>query len=207
MRTIGESVPAKPRHWRARQESDKLEARFEMNRRRNMKRLLLGFTTLAVLVSMSTVAGAQANPRGKATLEVGGKNVSVEYGRPSLKGRTAEEMLGKLPVGGFWRLGADTSTTFVTSGDLMFGKTKVAAGTYSLWAQKEAEHSWKLVFNSQHGQWGTQHDASKDVTTVPMKEGKAADAPDEVTISLAKEGKGGTITVEWGDLKLTTDFK
>jgi hypothetical protein len=177
-----------------------------MDRRRNMKRLLLGLTTLAILVSMSAVAGAQGNPRGKATLDVGGKNVSVEYGRPSLKGRSVEDMLGKLPADGVWRLGADTSTTFTTSGDLMFGDTKVAKGTYSLWAQKQADGSWKLVFNSQHGQWGTQHDASKDVVSVATKQSRAADPPDQVTISLVKAKTGGTIAVEWGDLRLTADF-
>ncbi len=171
-----------------------------------MKRLLLGITTLAIIVSTSVPASAQRNPRGKAAVDVGGKNVSVEYGRPALKGRTVQDMLSKLPNGGFWRLGADQSTTFITSGDLMFGDTKVAAGTYSLWAQKEADHSWKLVFNSQHGQWGTQHDPAKDVVSVPLKEGKAAKGPDQVTISLAKAGTGGAITIEWGDLKLSGDF-
>jgi DUF2911 family protein len=171
-----------------------------------MKRLLLGFTTLAILVSMCSVASAQGNPRGKAKLEVSGKTVSVEYGRPSLKGRSVQDLLGQLPADGVWRLGADTSTTFTTSGDLMFGDTKVAAGTYSLWAQKGADGNWKLVFNSQHGQWGTQHDASKDVASVATKQSRAANPPDEVTISLVKAKTGGTIAIEWGDLRLAADF-
>ncbi|HET7840978.1 MAG TPA: DUF2911 domain-containing protein [Terriglobia bacterium] len=171
-----------------------------------MKRLLLGITTFAVLISMSTVASAQRNPRGKAALDLGGKKVSVEYGRPSLKGRTAEDMLSKLPVGGFWRLGADTSTTFTTSGDLAFGDTKVPAGTYSLWAQKESDTSWKLVFNSQHGQWGTEHDPGKDVVSAAMKSGRAADPPDQVTIALAKDKANGVIAIEWGNLRLSAEF-
>lgn len=171
-----------------------------------MKRLLLGLTTFALLVSMPALVSAQRNPRGKAALDVGGKKVSVEYGRPALKGRTVQEMLSKLPKGGFWRLGADTSTTFATSEDLMFGDAKVAKGTYSLWAQKQADDTWKLVFNSQHGQWGTEHDPSKDVVSVPMKQGRAADPPDEVTISLVKDKANGLIAIEWGDLRLSTEF-
>ena len=172
-----------------------------------MKRLLLGITTFAALVALAGTVFAQKNPRGKATLDVGGKNVSVEFGRPSLQGKTVKERMSELPAGAAWRLGADTSTTFTTSGDLMFGDTKVAAGTYSLWLRQGEDKSWKLVFNSQHGQWGTMHDDAKDVAAVPMKEGKAAKPPDAVTISLAKEGTGGMITIEWGDLKLTADFK
>lgn len=171
-----------------------------------MKRFLSGFTTLALVVLMPAVVSAQRNPRGKAAVEVGSKKVTVEYGRPSLKGRTVEDMLSQLPAGGFWRLGADTSTTFTTSGDLMFGDTKVPAGTYSLWAQKESDTSWKLVFNSQHGQWGTQHDPSKDVVSVPMKTGRAADPPDEVSISLTKDKSNGVIAIEWGNLRMSAEF-
>ena len=172
-----------------------------------MKRTLVGITTVAALLALSGTALAQANPRGNDKLEVNGKTVTVDYGRPSLHGRTVEEMLAKLPVGGFWRLGADSSTTFTTSGDLMFGSTKVPKGTYSLWAEKMADKSWKLVFNTQHGQWGTQHNPKLDAYKVPLKESKADKAAEEVTITLAKAGTGGMVTIEWGSLKLGTDFK
>lgn len=172
-----------------------------------MKRWLLGLTTLALVAGMSAAANAQGNPRGKASLEVNGKKVTVDYGRPSLKGRTVQEMMDHLPADGIWRLGADTSTTFTTSGDLMFGDTKIEKGTYSLWARHESGNIWKLVFNSQHGQWGTQHDPSKDVASVATKESRSSSMPDEVTISLVKGKDGGMIAVEWGDLRLTSDFK
>ena len=173
-----------------------------------MKRVFLGMTGLAVALVLAGATYAQgANPRGKSEVMVGGKTVSVEYGRPSLKGRTVEDLLGQLPAGQVWRLGADTSTTISTTGDVMFGDTKIAKGDYSLWARKEADKSWKLVFNSQHGQWGTQHDDSKDVAAVSLKESKAAKSSEEVTITLSKADMGGKITILWGDLELSTDFK
>jgi Protein of unknown function (DUF2911) len=172
-----------------------------------MKRTLLGITALAALLALAGTACAQGNPRGKAKLDLGGKSISVDYGRPALKGRTVEEMLSKLPNGEVWRLGADSSTTFTTTGDLMFGDVKVPKGVYSLWARKGAGDNWKLVFNSQHGQWGTQHNPKLDVVEVPLKGSKAADPPDEVTISLVKDKTGGMISIEWGDMRLYTDFK
>jgi Protein of unknown function (DUF2911) len=172
-----------------------------------MKRTFLGFTTFAALLVLAGTAYAQGNPRGKADLTVNGKTVTVDYGRPSLHGRTVEEMLSKLPAGGFWRLGADSSTTFTTSGDLMFGSTTVPKGIYSLWAEKGSDNSWKLVFNTQHGQWGTQHNPKLDAHKVPLKETKAADSAEEVTISLAKAGEGGMIKIQWGNMELTADFK
>jgi hypothetical protein len=116
-------------------------------------------------------------------------------------------MLSQLTTGDFWRLGADQSTTFRTTGVLSFGDVKVLKGAYSLWAQKQADNSWKLVFNKEHGQWGTDHDASKDFASVPLKESKAEDSAQQVTIALANTRDGGTLTIQWGDMKLATEFK
>ncbi len=172
-----------------------------------MKQTIFGIAGLAVLLALAGTACAQGNPRGKAELSLGGKNVSVDYGRPSLKGRSVQDMLSKLGAGEVWRLGADTSTTFSTSGDLMFGDAKVPKGDYSLWARKEADKSWKLVFNTQHGQWGTEHDDSKDLAAVLLKETKASEPAEQVTIALAKADEGGKVTIQWGDLELAATFK
>jgi Protein of unknown function (DUF2911) len=184
-----------------------LESWLENHRRKIMKRTLLGITTLAALLVLSGTVLAQSNPRGKTEVTVKGATVTIDYGRPSLHGRTVEEMLSKLPVGQVWRLGADSSTTFTTTGDLMFGSTKVPKGTYSLWARKMSDKTWKLVFNTQHGQWGTQHNPKLDAYEVPLKESKNADSAEEVTINLAKADMGGMITIEWGNMKLDTDFE
>jgi hypothetical protein len=131
----------------------------------------------------------------------------VEYGQPSLKGRSVAELLQQLKPGDFWRLGADKSTTFSTTADLQFADVTVPNGQYSLWAEREADNSWKLVFNKQHGQWGTTHDASQDLASVPLKETKASNSVEMVTISLTKEGAEWRIGIQWGDMKLTANFK
>jgi hypothetical protein len=173
-----------------------------------MKRLLMAVLAMACMVVVAESGLAQGNPRGKAEIIfVGGKGVSVEYGRPSLKGRSVADLLGQLNPGDFWRLGADKSTTFSTAADLQFGDVTVPNGQYSLWAEREANNSWKLVFNKQHGQWGTQHDASQDLVSVPLKESKASNSAEMVTISLAKQGAGGVIAIQWGEMKLAGNFK
>ena len=163
---------------------------------------ILGAAVFAALAGL-TIA---ANPRGTADLTLNGKKISVEYGRPSLGGRTVNELLAQVPADG-WRLGADKSTTFSTTGDLMFGNVKVPKGEYSLWAQKQADGSWKLVFNKQHGQWGTNHDSSQDFASVPLKTEKESKPAEQVTITLEEEHGGGEISIQWGDLELSTTFK
>jgi len=77
-----------------------------------MKRLLIAVLAVGLLLIVAGSAFAQGNPRGTSKISLGGKAVSVEYGRPSLKGRSVAELLDRLKPGDFWRLGADKSATF-----------------------------------------------------------------------------------------------
>jgi hypothetical protein len=171
-----------------------------------MKKVMIMLVSALMVAIFAVSALGQGNPRGTAKLVLKGKTVSVEYGRPSLKGRSVDELLSQLKVGDVWRLGADKSTTFSTGIDLAFGDTTVPAGDYSLWMEKQADNSWKLVFNKQHGQWGTKHDAAQDAASAPLKQSQAAKPAEMVTITLAKAGPGGAITIEWGSMRATADF-
>jgi len=174
-----------------------------------MKRHRVLTLTLVLFFSCLGVAFAQhhtANPRGSTKLTLNGQTVSIEYGRPSLKGRTIDQLLGQLKPGAFWRLGADTSTTFTTAVDLKFGTVTVPAGVYSLWAQRVENSQWKLVFNKQHGQWGTKHDPSKDFAFAPLEESKASMSAPRVVITLRDSGSGGVIVIHWGSMNLTSQF-
>jgi len=178
-----------------------------------MKRFLIAVLGLVVFAALGGVGLAQGNPRGISKLDLKGKVVSVEYGRPSLKGRTVQQLLDQLKPGDFWRLGADKSTTFSTGLDLAFGDVTIPAGEYSLWARREADNTWKLVFNKQHGQWGTQHDAAQDFAAVPLQEAKGLRGLEMLTIGLGQvaygdgtKGEDAVIYIEWGDLWLGKNF-
>jgi len=170
-----------------------------------MKRMFVAAMGVAALTSAALAAYA-AHPRDTAKLTLNGKTVSVEYGRPSLNGRTINDLLGQLPAGEVWRLGADKSTTFSTSDELKFGDVAIPKGEYSLWARKESDGGWKLVFNKQHGQWGTSHDGAQDFAAVPLTLEKEKSA-DLVTITLEKEKGAGEISIQWGEMELSATFK
>jgi hypothetical protein len=171
-----------------------------------MKKLAMALLSMLMVACFAAVALAEGT-RGTSALTIKGKTVSVEYGRPSLKGRTTDELLGKLKAGGVWRLGADTATSLKTALDLTFGDLTVPAGEYSLFMQRQDDNSWKLVFNKQHGQWGTEHDASQDLGSVPLKESKAGKSVETLTLTLHKASGGGTLSVEWGTLEVRASFK
>ena len=65
-----------------------------------------------VAIAIAAVAFSQApSPRETVTAEVGGASVSVEYGRPSLGGRSFSELISQLPGDRMWRAGSEQVTS------------------------------------------------------------------------------------------------
>jgi hypothetical protein len=163
----------------------------------------LGWTCFGVLSLMLTVPASAQAVRGKAEMTAGTGAITVDYGQPSLKGR---DMLSQLQEGAFWRMGMNQATVLATPVDLAFGKTLVAKGAYSLWLKKTGD-AFQLVFNSQTGQWGTQHDLAKDVYTVATTKTALSSPVETFTIELAPAAKGGTFDLSWGAMKLAAPFE
>jgi hypothetical protein len=160
------------------------------------------FVTLSLALAVPASAQAPAN-RGKAELKAAAGAITVDYGRPSLKGR---DMLSQLQDGASWRMGMNQATVLTTPVDLTFGKTVVAKGAYSLFLKKTGD-AFQLVFNSQTGQWGTQHDPAKDVYTVAMAKSALSAPVETFTIDLAPAAKGGSFDLSWGAMKLSAPFE
>jgi hypothetical protein len=156
-----------------------------------LKRLLF----VAAVVGLAAPALPQANPRGEAEAKVSGKAISIEYGRPSLKGR---DMLAQAQVGKAWRLGADAATTLTTEADLAFGDVAVPQGTYVLTATKVEADRWHLNVLDKA-------DRSK-VVDVPLSSSKVDEAVETFTISLAGDGDKGKLKLVWGQTALKADF-
>lgn len=165
----------------------------------SLKRL----TCTVVLLSMTLPLGAQGN-RGKAELKVAGGTVTIDYGRPSLKGR---DMLSQLKPGDFWRMGMNQATTLTTPVDLTFGSTKIAKGSYSLFLTRDASDKYELVFNSQTGQWGTEHSPARDAGRTALKKDAVSPDVETFTIDLKEATGGGTFVMTWGTTRLSADFK
>jgi hypothetical protein len=170
-----------------------------MTRKRTFGWMCLGMLSMI----LAAPASAQQGERGKAELKAGSGAITVDYGRPSLAGR---DMFSQLQEGAFWRMGRNEATVLTTPVDLAFGGTRVAKGAYSLWLKKSGE-AFQLVFNSQTGQWGTQHDPAKDVASVTMTKSPLPAAVETFTMGLAPAPKGGALELSWGATKLSAAFE
>ncbi len=155
------------------------------------------------MLSLTALILAQS-PRGKAETSLSGKRVSVEYGRPSLKGR---DVLSEAPVGTVWRTGADKSTTFTTDADLVIGSTTIPKGSYSLFTKRTGDKTWSLMLNKQTGQWGTDYDASQDLASLPLAWEQKDSGPELFTVELSSSGASGNLRLLWGKQVLTMPFK
>jgi len=155
-----------------------------------MKRIAFAVAVLA----FAAPSFAQSD-RGEAKATVAGKAVSIDYGRPSLKGR---DMLGQAQVGQAWRMGANAATTLKTDADLTFGAANVAKGEYVLTATKVDAQQWQLNVLSAA-------DRSK-VADVPLATEKAAQPAEQFTIDLTGSGNKGDLKLTWGTTVMRTSF-
>ena len=152
------------------------------------------------IVFLAASVWAQDSIRGTTEVTIKGKKISINYGRPSLKGR---DLLSLAPVGTVWRLGMNQATQIETAADLMVGSTEVNAGKYTLWLKKTGENSWTLNFHPKTGVWGVPELKEGYVAELPLKFEKAPASAEQVTITLSdNKGKAG-IKIQWGTLLLT----
>jgi hypothetical protein len=157
-----------------------------------LKRIALA----ALAVMVAGPAFAQGNPRGEAKAMVAGKAVSIDYGRPALKGR---DMLGQAQVGQAWRMGADAATALKTDADLTFGAATVPKGEYVLTATKIAADQWHLNV------LGKAADRPK-VAEIPLVQSKLDASVELFTIALKGEKDKGELELHWGTIALKAAF-
>lgn len=131
------------------------------------------------------------SPRDTAEMRFGNDRVFIDYGRPSMRGRTI--MGGLVPYGRVWRTGANEATTFVTPRDLRIGEARVPAGTYTLYTLP-GESEWQLIINRQTGQWGTEYDPSQDLARIPMRVERLAQPVEQFTIDF-EPGSGNVFNL------------
>ncbi|HEX8903973.1 MAG TPA: DUF2911 domain-containing protein, partial [Longimicrobiaceae bacterium] len=159
----------------------------------------------AVATAFAARPIGQTSPRDTVRATAGGADLLVDYGRPSVRGRTVWG--GQLvPFGQIWRTGADSATHFVTSRDLEIGGVAVPAGRYALFTWPTAE-GYQLVINKQTSRWGTEYNQAADLARVPLMVATLPQPVEQLTFRIVPSGPdGGSIHLLWGDKELSVPF-
>ena len=139
------------------------------------KLLLIALVFTYAINSNAQVETPQPSPFSKVEQKVGLTDITIEYSRPGVKGRT---IFGGLePFGTTWRTGANKNTTITFSTDVTVAGKTLEAGSYAIFTKLNSATQWDIVFYSDTSNWGTPNNwdeskvaatASVDVMKIPF---------------------------------------
>lgn len=138
-------------------------------RARTLVRCILPLTLALLALPAFAQRGDDAerlSKNGMASGTLDGVEVTLEYGRPNVKGR---DIWGSLvPYDEVWRTGANEATTITFDSDVLVEGEALPAGTYSLFTIP-GEEEWTVIFNKTAQQWGAyDYDAAEDALRVTV---------------------------------------
>ncbi|WP_108869285.1 DUF2911 domain-containing protein [Aquimarina aquimarini] len=135
-------------------------------------------TMLLVLQTQAQLKTPEGSQRAQVMQRVGITNITIDYGRPSVKER---EIWGKLvPYGyndlGFgtskaapWRAGANSNTTINFTHDVKIEGKNIKAGTYGLHIALKEDGKATIILSNNATSWGSYfYDEKEDVLRVDV---------------------------------------
>ncbi len=128
-------------------------------------------TLLFILTAVSfqaQIKTPQPSPSSKVEQSIGLTDVTLEYSRPSMRGRVIYGNL--VPYGEKWRTGANANTKISFSTDVTIGGKKLKKGTYAIYTIPN-KSSWDVILYSDASNWGLPQkwDDSKVAVKVSVK--------------------------------------
>ena len=169
-----------------------------------MKHILIASLLVAPLFSNAQDL-PQPSPLGKVEQVIGLTTVSVEYSRPSVKGRA---IFGDLvPMDKVWRTGANKCTVFTTDGLIMVQGEKLPAGAYSLFTIP-TEDTWTIIFNKDTSLWGEEDRKDEaDVLRVKVTRAKSEQLTETFTIGFeAVKDDHARMDLSWEYFRVSIDL-
>ena len=171
-----------------------------------MKKLLLTTFLALSVAAYSQFTLPAASPRQKVEQQFSMSNITVDYGRPGVKGR---KIFGDLvPFGKVWRAGANSSTKITFEQSVNFGGKTVSAGTYGLFVIP-TEKEWKVILNKDSQQWGAYtFDEKQNVVDVTIPVQKLAEKQEWFVIELNPvDDNSVNLVMKWDFTKVELPLK
>ncbi|HEU5147628.1 MAG TPA: DUF2911 domain-containing protein [Chryseosolibacter sp.] len=150
------------------------------------------------------------SPLDEESLTSGGVTVTVEYSRPSARGRLIfgpEDQEALQPFGKYWRLGANEATEITFNRDVLFNGSPVKAGSYSMYAIP-GPNSFEIVLNTEIDRSGSNPPKEENDALRTKVQTQSASSPvEQFTISLAPQGEGMAMVFEWSDTRFVVPIR
>ncbi len=147
-----------------------------------------------------------ASPRQKVEQQFSMSKITLDYGRPGVKGR---KIFGELvPYGKVWRAGANSSSKITFEQSINFGGKIVPAGTYGLFILP-TEKDWKIILNKDSKQWGAyEYDEKLNVLEITVPVQKLSEKQEFFEISFEPIDDNTTdLVFKWDFVKTVVNLK
>ncbi len=171
-----------------------------------MKKIIL---TAFLAVSVSAYSQwniPAASPRQSVEQQFSMSKISLDYGRPAVKGR---KVFGELvPFGQVWRAGANSATKITFEQSIDFGGKVVPAGTYGVFVIPQ-EKEWKIILNKDANQWGAySYDERLNIIDITVPTQKLTEAQEVFEIALnPKDENNVDMVFKWDLTKVIVPLK
>jgi len=141
------------------------------------------------------------SPKAMVEQTVGFTEVTIEYNRPGVKGRTIWG--GLVPYDVVWRAGANEATKITFSTDVKIDGKKLKAGSYSFFAIP-TEKTWTLIFNKVANQWGAfEYNDVEDALRIEVTPMQNICWQEWLAFTINKSSdKKAVVMLEWEKLKV-----
>lgn len=160
------------------------------------------FKILLIFVAMASISCAQTSPRLQAEGNIAGTNVSVDYGAPSVKGRTVWGGLEK--YGKVWRAGANENTIVSFDKAVTIGGTTLKAGKYGFFMIPNDKGDWTVIFNKKNDGWGAySYNDAEDALRVNIAPTFADKVQEQLKYTVTKN----TLDFAWDKARLSIPIK
>ena len=160
---------------------------------------IIALTVFAVATLQAQIKTPAPSPAAKVMQTIGMTDVTVEYSRPGVKGRTIFAADGLVPYGQMWRTGANMATKITFDKDVNFGGTDVEAGTYAILTKPMADQ-WEVYLYNEYNFGGLprEFDEEKVAAKVMAKSMKMDEKMENFTIMFDElTGNGGNMYFGW----------
>lgn len=166
------------------------------------KSLILVALAIITFVADAQVLTPQPSPPGSVSTTVGLTEVTIDYFRPSAKGRKifSNDATTLVPYGKIWRTGANGGSVITFSDDVKVEGVAVPKGKYQILTWP-GESEWtvslhkELIGGNMNG-----YDASKDAAKFKVKPGKLAEKVETLTFTIgdiAPDSKTAKVQLAW----------
>tara|TARA_R110002012_G_scaffold321944_1_gene552576 strand:+ start:16030 stop:16872 length:843 start_codon:yes stop_codon:yes gene_type:complete len=172
-----------------------------------MKKIVLLLMIGACFTTNAQFETPQPSPAAMVKQVVGLTDVTLEYSRPAMRGRT---VFGDLvPFEKVWRTGANKNSVISFSTAVKIAGKDLKAGSYAIFS-KPGESVWEVYFYTDTENWGAPQnwDASKVAAIVKANPIKTADKAESFTIAINHlSDNGAHLEISWDDTKVAIPFE